>query len=105
MMRLCDPKRGILTKTNPRNANFRDDDLISVKVNFTSATIKINYIPLKVVKKKSMEPTVEELSYAKQIRKEREYVIQAKIVKTMKTHREYPYQSLIADVVRNIQMF
>ena len=65
MIRLCDPKKGILTKTNPRNAIFRDDDVISVKENFNSATIKINYIPLKVVKKKSLEPTVEDLNHAK----------------------------------------
>ena len=65
IMRLCDPKRGILTKTNPRTATFRNDDLISVKENFNCATIKINYIPLKIVKKKNMEPTEEEINHAK----------------------------------------
>ena len=57
MVKLCHPQTGILKKTNPRNSNFVDEDSVSVNEDFSSAKIKINFIPIKSVKKKIAEPT------------------------------------------------
>ena len=46
MIKLCHPQHGILKKSNPRTTNFADDESISVKENFSSAKIKINFIPI-----------------------------------------------------------
>ena len=61
MVKLCHPQTGILKKSNPRTSNFVDEESISVNENFSSAKIKINYIPIKTVKKKIALPTQEEL--------------------------------------------
>ena len=61
MVKLCHPQSGILKKRNPKNSNFVDDESISINESFSSAKIKINFIPIKSVKKKIAEPTSEEL--------------------------------------------
>ena len=57
------------------------------------------------MKKKTVEATVEETAAAKQIARERQFVVQAHIVKVMKAQKTYRYQNVITDVIRNISMF
>ena len=72
---------------------------------FASNSIRCNLIPQKVVKKKTAEATQEETAQAKQVARERQFVLQAQIVKVMKTKKNYRFQNLVTDVIRNVNMF
>ena len=103
-MKLCEPKVKLLLKKVNKPV-FGEEEPIKVNLKFTSQTIKQNLIPQKSIKKKQVEPTEEENLQAKQIKRERTFVIQAHIVKVMKAQKTYKYQLLLNDVIRNITMF
>ena len=104
MIRMCDPKVKLLLK-KVNKPTFGDDEPIKPNPKFTSNAIKNNLIPQKSVKRKQVEPTEEEQKQAKQIKRERTFVIQAHCVKVMKAQKSYKYQMLLNDVIRNITMF
>ena len=91
MMRFCDPKVKLLLKEVNKPV-FGEHEKIKVNPKFASNTIKSNLIPQKTVKKKTVEATVEETAQAKQIARERQFVVQAHIVKVMKAQKTYRYQ-------------
>ena len=62
-------------------------------------------IPQKQFKKKSVDPTADEVTQAQQIHSERQYVIQAQAVKVMKTKKTYKMVALVGDIIKNISMF
>ena len=104
MMRFCDPKIKVLIKEIKKPV-FGPDEKISANDGFASNAIRVNLIPQKVVKKKTTEATEEENAQQKQVAKERQFVVQAHIVKVMKAQKQYKFQNLVADVMRNISMF
>ena len=104
MMRLCDPKVKVLLKKVNKPV-FGNDEPIRLNPKFNSPSIKINLMPQKTVKKKTVEPSEEEKAQSKQVRKERTFVIQAHAVKVMKAQKQYKYQNLVNDIIRNISMF
>ena len=105
MKKLCAPKLNILNKTDPKKPNFDYDNQIWVNLKYKSKSTRVNFIPAKQKKKKTLEPTAEELAMQKRIRKERAFVIQAKIVKIMKARKTLNYQVLVSDVIEHIHMF
>ena len=104
MMRFCDPKIKVLIKEIKKPV-FGPDEKITANDAFASNAIRVNLIPQKVVKKKTTEATEEENAQQKQVAKERQFVVQAHIVKVMKAQKQYKFQNLVADVMRNISMF
>ena len=62
-------------------------------------------MPVKMVKKQSAGMTEDETRELATIEKERTFVVQAHIVKVMKTQKQYRYQQVQTDVMRNITMF
>jgi len=104
MMKLCDPKLKVLNKEVNKPV-FDANEKIRVNEKFKSAAVRNNLIPQKVVKKKTTEATAEESQQAKQVAKERTFVIQAHIVKVMKAQKQYRYQNVVTDIIRNITMF
>ena len=104
MMRFCDPKMKVLLKEVNKPV-FGENEKIKVNPKFANNSIRINLIPQKNVKKKTAEPTAEEAQQAKQIARERQFVIQANIVKIMKAKKQYKYMELTTEVIRNINMF
>ena len=105
MMKLCEPKKNILTKSNPKKPTFTNIDYVMFNKEHKNRAAKINYIPSKSKKKKTLEPTTEELSMQKRIRKERAFIIQTKIVKIMKSYKTYNVQQLIVEVISHVSMF
>lgn len=88
MMKLCNPKIKVLSKTVPK-PQFGDDEKIKVNQNFNSKTIKTNIMPeTKITAPKQEETSANE----KQIAKERSFVIQAHAVKVMKAQKSYRFQ-------------
>lgn len=104
MMRLCDPKIKVLAK-EVNKPIFGDNEKIKVNAKFNSNTIRCNLIPQKVVKKKTLVQTEDEKKASAQITRERQFVVQAHIVKVMKAQKTYGYQQVISDVIRNISLF
>lgn len=89
-MKLCDPKIKVLCKEINKPV-FGDNEKITVNDKFKSSAVRNNLIPQKVVKKKTMEATAEESAAAKQVAKERTFVVQAHIVKVMKAQKSYRF--------------
>ena len=107
MRKLCEPKKNILNKTNPTKPSFTHTDSVWFNKDFKNRAMKLtySYIPIKSKKKKTLEPSIENLDLEKRIRKERAFVIQTKIVKIMKAHKIYNVQILIGVVADHIKMF
>lgn len=45
MMKLCNPKTGIIKKEDIKKPIFRADEKLRINHDFTSANIKVKYIP------------------------------------------------------------
>ena len=71
MLRLCDPKLKVLLKQELNKPTFGETEKIKINPKFTSNAIRNSLVPLKIVKKKTTEATVEESAQAKQIQVER----------------------------------
>lgn len=104
MMKLCEPKVQVLSKEIKKPV-FEKTEKIKVNPKFAQNNIRLNLIPQKIVKKKTTEATAEETAAFKQVAKERQFVVQAHIVKVMKSQKTYSFQLLLTDVIRNISMF
>lgn len=105
MLKLCEPGKNFLNKSNPKKPTFNDNDTISLNLQFDSRSVRCNFIPSKTKKKVTLEPTADEVTMQKRIRKERAFVIQSKIVKIMKAHKSSTVQDLILQVIQHITMF
>ena len=79
--------------------------MIKVNPKFAQNNIRQMLIPQRVYKKKTTEKTEEEAKQEKTVMKERTFVIQAHAVKVMKAQKQYRYQNLVTDIIRNITMF
>lgn len=100
MMRFCEPKVKLLKKEINKPV-FKEEEKIQVNTKFTSQTIKSVLIP-----KKSKVVSKEEVKEIdKAVLRQRQFVIQANIVKVMKTEKELKFPQLIAQTVRNIGLF
>ncbi len=86
-MMLCNPKFKVLMKEQAKKPVFGEDEKITVNPAFASNSIRLSLLPVKSVKKKSVEPTAEESAAQKQVNKERQFVIQANAVKIMKAKK------------------
>ena len=105
MMKLCEPGKNFLIKSNPKKPTFNDNDTVSLNLRFDNKSVRCNFIPSKTKKKVTLEPTADEVTQEKRIRKERAFVIQSKIVKIMKAHKRSTVQDLILQVIQHITMF
>ena len=106
MKRLCNPKGPpVLQKERPKRPIFDENEKIRVDLKFNSPNIRNNYIPQRCFKKKSIQPTAEEVKETRAINNERQYVIQAQAVKVMKTKKQYKVIHLTSDIITNISMF
>ena len=104
MMQFCNPKIQLLKK-EIKKPIFKDDEKISINLAYKSNSIRVNLVPKKQTKKQTSELTEEEKKQAQRVEKERTFVVQAHIVKVMKTQKTYRFQQVQTDVMRNITMF
>ena len=84
MMQFCNPKT-VLLKKEIKKPIFKEDEKISLNLGFKSNSIRVNLVPKKQTKKQTGELTEEEKKQAARVEKERTFVVQAHIVKVMKT--------------------
>ena len=90
MMQLCNPKIMVLKK-EIKKPIFKDDEKITLNMTYKSNSIRVNLVPKKSTKKQSSELTDEERKQKARIDKERTFVVQAHIVKVMKTQKQYRF--------------
>ncbi len=83
---LCNPKLRVLLKDNLKKPDFTSTENIKVNVDFSSNNLKCNFIPTVSHKRKTpgSEKTANELDEEKEIRMERQNIIDAVIVRIMK---------------------
>lgn len=84
---LCNPKQKILDKENMKKPQFAENEKISVAQNFSNPNMKVNFIPAQTHKKKTAEKNEGEKIDDKEIRLERQNIIDAVIVRIMKARK------------------
>jgi|LauGreDrversion4_2_1035121.scaffolds.fasta_scaffold122541_3 hypothetical protein len=62
-------------------------------------------IPQPSAKKKTAEPTLEEISREEQVERERGYFVDTKIIKIMKTRKQETHNKLVQDVLNECKDF
>ena len=95
----------LLLKDRPKRAIFEEDEQIRVNLKFASNAIRNTVIPAKVTKKKTVQPSVEEIHQMSSLNESRKYRIQCQIVKVMKAQKRYKVVNLKNDVIASISMF
>lgn len=93
------PKTRILNKES-RDKQLLLNDVISLNTEFSSNSIRINFTP-----RKRARPAPEAQSDNFQITQERKQVLDAVIVRIMKSRRTVFHRELIAEVMRQVQNF
>ena len=57
MEALCEPKKNILNKKNPKDKKFKPDDWIMLNLKYDNKSVKCSFVFSKGKKKKNVEPT------------------------------------------------
>ena len=101
MLKLCNPKTGILIKENRKSQQFGANEKIQINVAFSAAVIKINFIP-KLTSKEIIQGDQGKDDMTKldgEVMKERSLVIDAAVVRIMKTCKVLFYTQLVQMVL------
>jgi len=93
------PKNKLLNKES-KGKTLDDDEMITINDKFVSQTIRIDYMPKKV---KKAEVTNKEDEQA--INAERKNILDSVIVRIAKARRVIKHQELIAEVIRQVNLF
>lgn len=83
-----------------KTPQFSDSEKISVNNNFSNPNVKVVFIPAQTHKKKTAEKTETEKMDDKEIRLERQNIIDAVIVRIMKARKTDKHTQLMEDVMR-----
>lgn len=101
MMKLCNPKTGIVKKENAKKPVFGKDEKLWLHTEFSSPNIKLSFIPTKTPKQitESGEMTANIEKVEESVKQERAMVVDANIVRIMKARKVLMYQDLLKDVM------
>jgi len=88
-----------------KKPQFLPTEKASVNQGFTNANIRVNFIPAQTHKKKTTEKTETEKMDDREIRIERQNIIDAVIVRIMKARKTEKHNQLLEDVMRQITIF
>jgi ssDNA-binding Zn-finger/Zn-ribbon topoisomerase 1 len=107
-MWLCNPKQKILDKQNMKTAAFQDGEKITVTQNFSNPNIKVTYTPPQTHKKKEKDDEKDKAAEKvddKEIRMERQNIIDAVIVRIMKARKTEKHIQLMEDCIKQVTIF
>jgi Cullin family/Cullin protein neddylation domain len=93
------PKSRLFTKPSS-GKTINDTDLITLNLDFNSATLRVSFIPKKV--KKAEVANKED---DKAVENERKYILDSVIVRIAKGRRQIKHQELITEVIRQVDHF
>jgi len=107
MMKLCNPKTGIIKKENASKPVFGKDEMLWLKVEYNSPNIRQSFIPTKTPKQITesgeMASNIEKVEES--VKQERAMVVDANVVRIMKARKVLLYQDLLKDVMMQITLF
>lgn len=95
----------ILDKENSKKPQFTPTEKVSVTMNFTNNNIKVSFVPTQTHKKKTADKNEAEKVDDKEIRIERQNIIDAVVVRIMKARKTEKHNQLLEDVMRQITIF
>ena len=99
LLPLFNPKMKLFTKESS-GKTINSEENISLSLNFSCTSIKINYLPKKV-KKVESETNIDD----KAIENERKFVVDSVIVRIAKGRKTIRHNDLMAEVLRQVVMF
>jgi cullin 3 len=105
LLYLCNPKQKILDKENMKKPQFAPTEKVNVNTAFTNNNIRVQFVPTQTHKKKTAEKNDSEKVDDKEIRIERQNIIDAVIVRIMKARKTDKHNQLMEDVIRQISIF
>jgi hypothetical protein len=88
-----------------KKPQFTDAEKLVVTGNFSNPNLKVNFIPISSHKKKTAEKSDIEKNNDKEIRIERQNIIDAVIVRIMKARKTEKHNQLLEDVMKQITIF
>jgi len=93
-----------------KTPNFQDVEIVKVNHNFANANVMVNFIPPTTHKKKDKEEDSKgnagaEAADEREIRIERQNIIDAVIVRIMKARKTEKHNQLLEDVVKQVTIF
>lgn len=97
---LCNPKQKLLDKENSKKPQFTPTEKVSVNATFQNPNIRVNFVPAVTHKKKTTDKTEAEKVDDKEIRIERQNIIDAVIVRVMKARKTEKHNQMLEDVMR-----
>jgi hypothetical protein len=106
MKYLCNPKQKVLLKFKDKSPKFEPTEEIKVNDAFKNPSLKLNFIPKKTHKKKTVSEKSDVQSAVEQeIKIERQHVLDAIIVRIMKARKTESHQPLIQEVMKQVTLF
>ena len=107
MMKLCNPKTGIMTKENAKKPKFEPNEKLKLKLDYVSPNIRFNFIPSKSALEqiKSGEGLKRIEQVEDNIKQERAMVLDANVVRIMKARKVLSHGDLLKDVMTQITLF
>jgi len=102
---LCNPKNKLLLKQDISKPVFKPEETVKPNPDYSSQNIKVSFVPIQQSKRVSTEKTEGEKTDEAEIKQERQFIIDATIVRIMKAHKTEKYTELMAQVMKNITLF
>mmetsp|Transcript_12723 Transcript_12723/g.12574 ORF Transcript_12723/g.12574 Transcript_12723/m.12574 type:complete len:94 (+) Transcript_12723:1928-2209(+) len=88
-----------------KKPQFAPTEKVHVHVDFTNNNIRVQFVPTQTHKKKELDKNDKERNDDKEIRIERQNIIDAVIVRIMKARKTEKHNQLMEDVIRQISIF
>ena len=106
MKYLCNPKQKVLLKKKDKSPKFEPAEEIKINPAFKNPSLKLNFIPKKTHKKKTVTEKSEVQAQVEQETKiERQHVLDAVIVRIMKARKTENHQPLIQECMKQVTNF
>jgi hypothetical protein len=107
MMKLCNPKTGIMKKQNAKVPKFLPTEEITLNIKYASPNIRCSFIPNKTALQQAQSGETQSAINAldEEVKQERAMVIDASLVRIMKARKVHSHQLLIEDLISQISLF
>ena len=95
MLQLCNPKNKVLNKEIKKPSLDKPGEKISINLAFKNNDIRVNVMPVLSKADKASKQTAQDSEIELGIKRERNQIIEAHLVKQMKTNKTMMYNDLV----------
>lgn len=107
LMKLCNPKTGIMTKENPKKPTFLPDEKLKLNLKYQTGNIRFNFVPVQTAKQLTEGGgsirSVTEIDA--EVAKNRAMIVDAVVVRIMKSRKTCLYNDLLTETIKQILLF